>query len=62
MASVLQLGGTESYPGVFAPYCGFADNMPVVDGYATLPGDQPGIGMELKPKLMDEMRRVLELS
>ncbi len=62
MASGLQLGGTESYPGVFAPYGGFADNMPVVDGYATLPGDQPGIGMELKPKLMDEMRRVLELS
>jgi L-alanine-DL-glutamate epimerase-like enolase superfamily enzyme len=62
MASGLQLGGTESYPGVFAPYGGFAVDMPVVDGYATLPGDQPGIGMELKPKLMDEMRRVLELS
>ncbi len=61
MASGLQLGGTESYPGVFAPYGGFADDMPVVDGYATLPRDQPGIGMELKPKLMDEMRRVLEL-
>ncbi len=62
MASGLQLGGTESYPGVFAPYGGFADDMPVVDGYATLPDDQPGIGMELKPKLMDEMRKVLELS
>lgn len=60
MASGLQLGGSESYPGVFAPYGGFADDMPVVDGYATLPDDQPGIGMELKPKLMDEMRRVLE--
>ena len=60
MASGLQLGGTESYPGVFAPYGGFADDIPVIDGYATLPGDQPGIGMELKPKLMDEMRRVLE--
>jgi len=62
MASGLQLGGTESYPGVFAPYGGFADDMLVVDGYATLPDDQPGIGMELKPKLMDEMRKVLELS
>ena len=62
MAAGLQLGGTESYPGVFAPYGGFADDMPVVDGYAALPADQPGIGMELKPKLMDEMRTVLELS
>ena len=62
MASGLQLGGTESYPGVFAPYGGFADDMLVVDGYATLPDDQPGIGIELKPKLMDEMRKVLELS
>ncbi len=25
------------------------------------PADQPGIGMELKPKLMDEMRKLLEL-
>lgn len=62
MASGLQLGGTESYPGVFAPYGGFADDIPVVDGYVTLPQDQPGIGMELKPKLMDEMRRVLEMN
>ena len=62
MASGLQLGGTESYPGVFAPYGGFADDSKVVDGYVTLPKDQPGIGMELKPALMDEMRRVLELN
>lgn len=61
LAAGLQLGGTESYPGVFAPYGGFADDIPVVDGYVTLPQDQPGIGMELKPALMDEMRRVLEL-
>lgn len=61
MASGLQLGGTESYPGVFQPYGGFADDIPVVDGFVTLPQDQPGIGIELKPKLMDEMRRVLEM-
>ncbi|MDA7947965.1 MAG: mandelate racemase [Hyphomicrobiaceae bacterium] len=61
MASGLQLGGTESYPGVFAPFGGFADDIPVIDGYVTLPQDQPGIGMELKPKLMDEMHRVLEM-
>lgn len=62
MAAGLQLGGTESYPGVFAPYGGFADDIPVVDGYVTLPQDQPGIGIELKSELMDEMRRVLELN
>jgi L-alanine-DL-glutamate epimerase-like enolase superfamily enzyme len=62
MASGLQLGGTESYPGVFAPFGGFEDDSEVVDGYVTLPADQPGIGMELKSDLMDEMRRVLELN
>ena len=61
MAAGLQLGGSESYPGVFAPYGGFADGIPIVGGYVTLPQDQPGIGMELKPKMIDEMRRVLDL-
>lgn len=60
MAAGLQLGGSESYPGVFQPYGGFAEDIPVVDGYVTLPRDQPGIGMELRPKMMDEIRRVLE--
>lgn len=62
MAAGLQLGGSESYPGVFQPYGGFADDIPVQDGYVTLPQDQPGIGMELRPKMMDEIRRVLELA
>ncbi len=61
MASGLQLGGTESYPGVFAPFGGFADACQIIDGYVTLPADQPGIGMELKSKLMDEMQNLLEL-
>ena len=61
MAAGLQLGGSESYPGVFAPYGGFADNIPIAGGYATLPQDQPGIGMELKGEMMDEMRKQLEL-
>jgi hypothetical protein len=61
MASGLQLGGTESYPGVFAPFGGFADECQIIDGYVTLPADQPGIGMELKSKLMDEMQNLLEL-
>ena len=62
MAAGLQLGGAESYPGVFQPYGGFADSLPIADGYATLPADQPGIGMELKPNMMDEIRKQLELT
>lgn len=60
MAAGLQLGGTESYPGVFKPYGGFADSIPVVDGY-TKPHDTPGIGMELKAEMFAQMRRLLEL-
>jgi L-alanine-DL-glutamate epimerase-like enolase superfamily enzyme len=61
IAAGLQLGGSESYPGVFQPYGGFADSIPIVDGYATLP-EEPGIGMELKPVMMAEIRRRLELA
>lgn len=59
MAAGLQLGGTESYPGVFKPYGGFADSIPVVDGYTT-PHDTPGIGMELKSEMFADMRKRLE--
>ena len=61
MACGLQLGGTETYPGVFAPFGGFADDAEIVDGYTTLSPDVSGIGMEQKAALMDTMRRVLEL-
>ncbi|HRA48813.1 MAG TPA: mandelate racemase/muconate lactonizing enzyme family protein, partial [Thermomicrobiales bacterium] len=47
IASGLGLGGNESYPEVFQPYGGFADNCPVVDGYVGLP-DVPGVGFEAK--------------
>jgi D(-)-tartrate dehydratase len=60
MAAGLQLGGSESYPGVFQPYGGFADGVAIVDGYTTLP-DAPGIGIELRAKMMDDMRARLEL-
>ena len=43
----LQCGGNESYPQVFAPFGGFADDCPVVDGRVALP-DAPGIGFERK--------------
>jgi D(-)-tartrate dehydratase len=58
IAAGLQTGGSESYPDVFQPYGGFADNVPILDGYTTLP-EAPGIGMELKPKMFAEMRKRL---
>lgn len=61
MAAGLQLGGTESYPGVFKPYGGFADDIPVVDGY-TKPHNTPGLGMELKREMFSEMRRLMEFT
>jgi L-alanine-DL-glutamate epimerase-like enolase superfamily enzyme len=46
----LGLGGNESYPEVFAPFGGFADNSPVADSRVRLP-DVPGIGFEVKNAL-----------
>jgi L-alanine-DL-glutamate epimerase-like enolase superfamily enzyme len=50
IAAGLHLGGCESYPGVFAPIGGFADNEQVMDGRIAV-GDIPGIGIERKPEL-----------
>ena len=58
MAAGLQLGGNECYPDVFQPFGGFADDIPVIDGYITLP-DIPGIGFELKENLYSIMREVI---
>ncbi len=60
MAAGLQLGGSESYPGVFQPYGGFADEIPIVDGYVRL-HETPGIGIELRAKLMDDLTARLEI-
>jgi L-alanine-DL-glutamate epimerase-like enolase superfamily enzyme len=61
IAAGVQLGGCESYPGVFQPYGGFADDIPIENGHVALP-DVPGIGMELKPRMFSEMRQRLELA
>jgi L-alanine-DL-glutamate epimerase-like enolase superfamily enzyme len=53
-AAGLHLGGNESYPDVFKPFCGFADGIKVEDGYVGLP-DEPGIGFEAKAELFAEM-------
>lgn len=52
IAAGLKLGGNESYPGIFEPFGGFADDIDVVDGYVALP-TVPGIGFETKAELME---------
>ena len=52
LAQGLQIGGTEVYPGVFAPLGGFGESVEIVDGRASAP-EVPGIGWETKPDLMD---------
>ncbi len=56
IAAGLHLGGNESYPHVFAPFGGFADDEEVYGGYVTLPSAS-GIGFELKSGLIDTLRR-----
>ena len=55
IAAGLGLGGNESYPGIFQPFGGFADGVPVRNSRVTIP-DAPGIGIEEKSALMDVYR------
>src|SRR3984957_7808116 len=55
IAAGLGLGGNESYPGIFQPFGGFADDTPVEDSYVSLP-DVPGIGFESKKELFRLLR------
>jgi D(-)-tartrate dehydratase len=55
IAAGLGLGGNESYPGVFLPFGGFADNAPVENGRVRLP-EVPGIGVELNSDLFEVLR------
>ncbi len=55
IAAGLGLGGNESYPEVFAPFGGFADDTPVEHGSIGLP-EVPGVGFEAKSDLMDLIR------
>ncbi len=57
VAAGLGLGGAESYPDVFRPFGGFADDSPIEDGYVRLP-DRPGIGFEAKSDLYAVMRKL----
>ncbi len=49
------LGGAESYPGVFGPFAGFADDARLANGYLRL-SDRPGIGFEAQSALYAIMR------
>jgi L-alanine-DL-glutamate epimerase-like enolase superfamily enzyme len=51
------LGGAESYPGVFGPFGGFADDAKPVNGTIKL-ADRPGIGFEAQSALYGIMREL----
>jgi L-alanine-DL-glutamate epimerase-like enolase superfamily enzyme len=55
IAAGLGLGGNESYPGIFQPFGGFADGIPVEDSFVRLP-DVPGVGFEAKSELYRVMK------
>jgi D(-)-tartrate dehydratase len=55
----LGLGGNESYPGIFQPFGGFADGIPVEDSYVRLP-EIPGVGFEAKSELFRVMKALTE--
>ena len=59
IAAGLGLGGNESYPDVFQPFGGFADNVPVENSYVKMP-DVPGVGFEAKAALHAVMRRLAD--
>jgi L-alanine-DL-glutamate epimerase-like enolase superfamily enzyme len=59
LAAGLGLGGNESYPGIFQPFGGFADGIPVQDSYVTLP-EIPGVGFEAKAELYSVMKTLIE--
>jgi L-alanine-DL-glutamate epimerase-like enolase superfamily enzyme len=58
IAAGLGLGGNESYPGVFQPFGGFADGVPVEGSYVRMP-DVPGVGFEAKADLWNVMSRIV---
>ena len=59
IAAGLGFGGNESYPGVFQPFGGFADGVPVEKGRVRIP-DSPGIGIERKAELMKVFRALIQ--
>ena len=58
IAAGLGLGGNESYPGIFQPFGGFADEIAVEAGRVRCP-DIPGVGFEAKSALYEQVLRPL---
>jgi hypothetical protein len=54
----LGLGGSEAYPGVFAPVGGYAPDCTLEDG-GIAPGERPGFGLEAKPDLAPHVARLV---
>jgi L-alanine-DL-glutamate epimerase-like enolase superfamily enzyme len=59
IAAGFGLGGAESYPGVFGPFGGFADDAEVENGFIAL-SNRPGIGFEGQAGLYRLMRQLIE--
>lgn len=59
IAAGLGLGGNESYPGVFQPFGGFADDLELRGGHVR-PSALPGLGYEGKANLRAILRPWLE--
>ncbi|HEX5508667.1 MAG TPA: enolase C-terminal domain-like protein [Pseudolabrys sp.] len=57
IAAGFGLGGAESYPGVFGPFAGFADDAKLENGHLSL-SDRPGIGFEGQAALYKIMREL----
>ena len=60
IAAGFGLGGSESYPGVFGDFGGFADDARIANGALTL-SDRPGIGFEGQSALYRIMRELAGL-
>ncbi len=60
ISAAFGLGGCESYPGIFKPFGGFADQAVIQDGYVSIPSDAPGIGLELKAALIPILHGLAE--
>jgi hypothetical protein len=54
----LGLGGSEAYPGVFAPVGGYADEC-VVESGGVRPGSSRGFGLEAKTDLAPHIAQLL---
>ena len=59
IAAGLQTGGSESYPGVFQPFGGFADNYKISEGFIR-PQEEPGLGIEEKSDLYEKIKEIFD--